>query len=456
MRVLMATSAEWSHAAGLVPLGWGLRTAGHDVLVATQPALVDKLAESGLPMAAVGRDHRLTEVLQRLPAPRRRGEGLTAHWQDHDMAWSDLVWSTRYMVRWWWGLINNPMVADLVTLCRQWRPDLVIWETTTYAGAVAARANGVPHARFVWSVDLLARMRQSYLVSKAAQVPGDQVDPMADWLGSCASRSGTDFDEELILGQATITQLPASLRRHDAQGIRYLPTRYVPYNGRAVLPDWLRRPPERPRVGLTLGTSAIERFGSYAVEVADLLRALGDLDIEVVATIPDSQRAGLGPVPANVRVEAFVSLGALLPTCTVLVDHGGPGTVCTAVAHGVPQLVVPAEFDAPVLAGMLAETGAGLVLDAEAADPGRVRAAVAELLSEPSYAAAASRLNDEWAAEPDPCQLATALAHGIVATPPAVERIPAEPVPGPPGQRLRAGGLAVLAPGEATPAGGVR
>ena len=39
MRVLVTTAAEKPHFLGLVPLAWALRSAGHEVVVASQPEL---------------------------------------------------------------------------------------------------------------------------------------------------------------------------------------------------------------------------------------------------------------------------------------------------------------------------------------------------------------------------------------------------------------------------------
>jgi UDP:flavonoid glycosyltransferase YjiC (YdhE family) len=205
----------------------------------------------------------------------------------------------------------------------------------------------------------------------------------------------------MITGQFTIEQIPASLRM-PAPGIRYLDLRYVPYGGRATVPDWLRRPPERPRVLLTLGLSAVERFNGYTVDLKQILGSLSELDIEIVATIADQVRDELGTLPDNVRAVSFVPLHALLPTCSAVINHAGFGTLCTTALNAVPQLALPVHFDEPRLAASLAGQGAGLTIHSNEASGDLVRDHLVRLLAEPAFREGSVRLRDEMLAMPAP------------------------------------------------------
>jgi UDP:flavonoid glycosyltransferase YjiC (YdhE family) len=57
VRVVVASLAEKTNFLSLVPLAWALRAAGHEVRVASQPALEPVVRETGVPFVAVGRDH---------------------------------------------------------------------------------------------------------------------------------------------------------------------------------------------------------------------------------------------------------------------------------------------------------------------------------------------------------------------------------------------------------------
>jgi hypothetical protein len=56
MRVLFTTWAWRSHLHAVTPFAWACRAAGHEVLVASQPGLVDEIVRTGLPAVGVGRD----------------------------------------------------------------------------------------------------------------------------------------------------------------------------------------------------------------------------------------------------------------------------------------------------------------------------------------------------------------------------------------------------------------
>ncbi|QUX29308.1 activator-dependent family glycosyltransferase [Nocardiopsis akebiae] len=410
MRVLFATQAERTHFLGLVPLAWALRAAGHEVRVASQPHLESVAAGAGLPFTAVGRDHHFARISRDGRADRYLDFDM-AEDRDEVLTWDHLLRGYRGVVTWWWRTVNEPMFDDLVALCRQWRPDLVVWEPSTYAAPVAAQACGAAHVRHLWSVDLFSRVRRTFLARMGERPASERQDPLAQWLGARAARHGVDFSESLVHGQATVEQVPAPLRVDTPADLEYLPVRYVPYNGRAVVPDWLRTPPDRPRIGLSLGTTAALRLGGYTVDVATLLEGLADLDVEVVATLPAREQEKLGAVPGNARLVEYVPLHALAPTCAAMVTHGGPGTVLTGLAHGVPQLLSPNArmFDIPVLARLVEGAGAGRVVDPGRLDAETVTEGVRTLLEDPRHTRAARALRERMDAMPAPADLARAL-----------------------------------------------
>ncbi|PDP87091.1 hypothetical protein CQJ94_13090, partial [Glycomyces fuscus] len=190
--------------------------------------------------------------------------------------------------------------------------------------------------------------------------------------------------------------------------LEYLPVRYVPYNGRAVVPGWLRTPPARPRVCVTLGTTLMSQDRGGDV-FRELLEGLADLDVEVVATLPASEQDRLGTVPGNARLVEYVPLHALAPTCAAMVDHGGWGTVLTGLDAGVPQVIVPSWFDDPMLADMLAAQDAAVTVPHRSMTAGNVSAAVSRLLEDPALARGTARVREAMRAMPSPSGLADAL-----------------------------------------------
>jgi MGT family glycosyltransferase len=169
--------------------------------------------------------------------------------------------------------------------------------------------------------------------------------------------------------------------------------------------------PDRPVVYATLGT-----FSNTDTAVfRSILDGLAELPVTVVLTVgAGNDPAVLAPVPDNARVERYVPQADLLPHCALVVNHAGAGTVLGALAHGLPQLVLPQGADNFVTAERLVVAGAAAVLRPGEVTAGAVRDAVATLLADGSYRMLAEEIADEIAALPAPKEIAAELRrrHG--------------------------------------------
>ncbi|CCH33129.1 activator-dependent family glycosyltransferase [Actinosynnema sp. NPDC047251] len=408
MRVLFTVNPEKTIFLSMVPLAWALRTAGHEVRFASQPRFTDLITQAGLTAVPVGRDSDpwRTLVLDPDLIDVARA-GLPPPWnvaEDPSNAdWDDLLFFHRDAVADTHKPQNFPIIADLVAFARHWKPDLVVWEPFTYAGAIAAKASGAAHARVLWGLDVFAATREIFKHFEARQPAEKRADPLAEWLASYGRRYGFEYTEDMALGQFTVEQLPISLSIHG--DTHYVPMRYVPYGGPAVVPKWLWAEPERPRVALTVGTTAMDRLAGYGVDFQGIFDAVADLDIELVATIAESEQKKLTNVPDNTRVVPFVPLHALAPSCSAVIHHAGFGTLSTFSAHGVPQLALPCHFEGPLLSQLLVEQGAGLAVHSDVATGELVRENLLRLLREDGFRAHAASLRDEVRALPSPNEL---------------------------------------------------
>ncbi|MEK2478397.1 MULTISPECIES: activator-dependent family glycosyltransferase [Streptomyces] len=408
MRVLFTSFAHNTHFYTLAPLAWAFRAAGHEVTVASQPSLTDTITQAGLPAVPVGVDHAVQEFEQRQSNRNSEHPEINfAETRPEIVTWDYALGLQSMMTPLMYAKVNDTMVDDLVEFARQWQPDLVIWEPFTYAGAVAARVTGAAHARLLWGPDVQLRARKLFLQRQAEQPVEHRDDPLAEWLTWTLDRYGCTFDEEIVTGQWTIDSTPESTRLPLDQHV--VPMRYVPYNGTSVIPDWLREPPKRPRVCLTLGVSAREVLGGDAVSISDLIEATADLDIELVATLDASQRDLLASVPDNTRIVDFVPMHALLPTCSAIIYHGGAGTWSTAMLAGVPHIMLAEQYDTVLKAERIEELGAGLFIRPNTLTAQGLRDMVVRVLEEPSFRAAAERLRQEVLAEPTPGELVPVL-----------------------------------------------
>ncbi|MET9374329.1 activator-dependent family glycosyltransferase [Streptomyces sp. NPDC002992] len=428
MRVLFQPFAAATHVAAQVPLAWALRAAGHEVRVATQPDVAEDIARAGLTAVPVGdplhvaakmnpddtdladelRDDAWLRVLD--PGELRPERLTPEHLHGVFAAWTPLVHR---------NTVPDRMIDDLVAYARDWRPDLIVWDTMSYAGPVAARASGAAHARLMFGLDLVGLLRERYR-DVLDRLPAElRDDPLEEWLGHVLERHGLEgpgrgFDEELVVGQWTVDPVPTSLAL--PLHVPRVPVRYVPYNGTAVVPGWLDETPGRRRICLTLGVSFREVVGEDQASVGELLAAVADLDVEVVATLNAEQLAALGPLPPNVRAVDFVPLNELLPSCSAIIHHGGAGTFLTALAHGVPQVVVPARMwcNTP-RAERARAAGVALTCPPEELTAGRLRAMVTRVLDDGSFARNAARVRAEMLGTPTPGEIVPTLERLVAA-----------------------------------------
>lgn len=415
MRVLFTTFAAKSHLHIQIPLAWALRSAGHDVCVASQPDLVEYISHAGL--TAVGVGESLGLDVQMAGANRRRDENEEAAADDPDFlthadlsgldperrSYPYLRQAFELMAHHVYpALSSEAMTDDLVEFARHWKPDLVLWDTHTFAGAIAATATGAVHARVLFGADLLAHSRAMFLRESSLLPAAERSDPLADWLGGALDRYDRPFTEDVVTGRWAVDPVPASMRLPSDQ--HHVPVRYVPYNGPAVLPGWLSDPVERPRVCLTLGWSGRDVLGADRASVGELLTAVADLDVEVVATLSAAQLERLKKVPDNVRVLDFVPLDALLPTCSAVIHQGGAGTFQTSQLHGVPQIIVPdLLWDYAYKMRHVESTGSGLAVpDVDRFTAAELRGMLVRLLDEPSFAENAAGVRREMLGMPAP------------------------------------------------------
>lgn len=419
MRILFVTNPFRSHLYTQVPLAWALRTAGHEVCVAGSPDMAEAIAYTGLPNISVGERLALEEKMasavhddrpmRMVPSasdsqlgpcdPRglRTGRSVQSDfgWGDPHIELEDFAAGVRYV------FYPDSMFHDLVSFAQAWRPDLVVTDPTAFPGAVAARVVGAAHARILWSTDRVAQLRM------ACRPRLDSVgDPLRDWLQPILRQYGKDFDETIVLGQWTFAPFPTWLWQ--PEGVHYIPMRNVAFNGPATTPRWAYEPPKKRRVCITQGISHRDVAIGGSSSAADLLDAVADLDIEVIATL-NAQQLGSYKVPDNVRTVDFVPLNALLPTCSAIVHEGGVGAFASALEYACPQIIVPNDFKVEKWGGPVAmgdgleSRGAGVYAsNSSTLTPDVLRDSIKLVLEDPSYAANAARLRTEVRAMPSP------------------------------------------------------
>jgi UDP:flavonoid glycosyltransferase YjiC (YdhE family) len=383
VRVLITVSPWPSHFFPTVPLAWALMAAGHQVRVACQPSLAPTVERAGLTVVVTGKDVDMAQLARRDAQSGPQITPTIAGWRATPDA--NVVKVLRRFVT-----TSEAMAHDTIEFTREWCPDLIVYEPVGYAGLLAADLFGLPVVRHMWGGDAVYPYRH---------VEPEVLAPLWRRFGMTAARAEPDL---------MVDPCPGPLRAAGDARDRQ-PIRYIAYNGPATLPDWLRRPPDRPRVAITCGTSLPSIINSLSF-TENAIRASVDLGLDVVVTIAPSQRALLGELPPNIRTVEFLPLHLLLPSCTAIVHQGGAGTTLTAASLGVQQLVLPALGDQYLNAQQVSTAGVGTYVDTPLVTSRTIGDALNALLTDTTYHTTAVRLATEMAAQPAPAEVAATLA----------------------------------------------
>jgi UDP:flavonoid glycosyltransferase YjiC (YdhE family) len=154
----------------------------------------------------------------------------------------------------------------------------------------------------------------------------------------------------------------------------------------------------RPAVLLTFSTTVME---GQAALIGRVSEAIAPLDLDAILTLgPAVDRDAVHPLD-GVEAVGFADHDRVMPRCAVVVNHGGLGTVLRALAHGVPQVLLPLGRDQAFNASRIEALHAGIQLPADAA-PEQIQTAVQTLIATPRFREAATDLAKRIAAaDPD-------------------------------------------------------
>ena len=100
----------------------------------------------------------------------------------------------------------------------------------------------------------------------------------------------------------------------------------------------------------------------------------------------------------------------LMPDSSLVIGHGGLGTVLPALAQGVPQLLLPLGRDQAFNAGRVERLGIGIQLHADAPAE-RIRTALQTVLTDRRFATEAARVARRIAQDEPDRTAAEALEH---------------------------------------------
>lgn len=359
MRLLFATTANAGHFGPMVPFARACADAGHDVGVCAPASFTGAVERAGFRHLSVSDSDPavLGPIFARLPGlPMEEANGVVVR----------EVFA---------GLNARAAMPGVEAAVREFEPDLVVREMAEFASFVVARRLGIPAVEI--ALGLAGMEAAAYSM-----------------LGDALAKLGCDDDRDLLT-TPVLTLVPGSLDPTDGLPARPVHRfRYEPPPATARgLPEFPN--PDDPLVYASFGTvaAALDPFrGTYRA----LVDALADQPVRVLLTVGEAAGPDLsGPTPPHVRVERFWPQQDVMPHAAAVIGHGGFGTTMTALAGGVPQVVVPLfALDQFHNARAVERAGAGVVVDAALTG---LADALSRVLRDGSYRSAARRSAGEIA-----------------------------------------------------------
>ena len=385
MRVLVSTTGGVGHIFPVLPLALELQRQGHDVIWATAQESCSIVEGVGIASSPAGlmpaeRDRRFFANYPdafAVPARERR-----------PVAFSGLF-----------AMTAGPVMMDaLVPLFDEFRPDLVVHETSEHAASPIARSNDVPVVTVAFSGQLPGPVLAAGVVAAA---------PLWSRLGLDVPHDlGMYSDAYLHPFAPGLGHRPLGATIHDMQ-----PLAVVGHS--TDRPDWLGSlGTERPFVYATYGTEIGQRAPWEAI-----VGGLASVDVDAVVTVGrgvdlDPLRAMIAELsPGRIRIEHYIPQAILMERATVVISHGGAGTMLAAGVAGVPQIAIPVgadQFD-----NTDAFVGAGVALAIEDAEiyPAAIADRLRVLLEDGTFGDRSSALSRAFREMPSPESIANRLVE---------------------------------------------
>jgi MGT family glycosyltransferase len=378
MRFLVAAFGDPGHVFPAIALGRALAGRGHEVTIETWEERREAVEGAGLGFAAA-------EEYRMFPPP------------DPDSPE---------------GSHAAEAARALLPLLDEMRPHAVVSDILTLAPTLAAEVRGIPLATLVPHVyPVVAPGLPFFAVGlRPPRTPAGR----AVWrFGQRALDVGLEQGRQDLNKQRAKLDLPPTPRFHggisaDLALVATFPQLEYPRRWPAGVevtgpmtfevphPEIELPPGDDPLV--LVAPSTAHDSGNHLVRTA--LAALADEAVRIVATTNRVVPQAPIEVPANAVLVDWLSYSQVMPAASLVVSHGGHGTVCRALASGTPVLISPFIGDMSETAMRVSWAGAGLSLPWRLCRPAPLRWAVRRILAERSFAARAGELA-AWARDHD-------------------------------------------------------
>jgi MGT family glycosyltransferase len=378
LRVLVAAFGDAGHAFPAIALGQALVARGHEVVVETWEERRAAVEGAGLGFAAA-------EEYRMFPPP----EPDSADGQHAAEAARALL----------------PLLAEM-------QPHVAVSDILTLAPALAAERAGVPLATLIPHIYPVVEPGLPFFAIglRPPRTPLGR----AGWrAGQRALAVGLEHGRRDLnqqrqrLGLAPIERFHGGISPDLALVATYPQLEYPrqwpagvevtgPMTFEQPHPEIELAPGEEPLI--LIAPSTAHDSGNHLVRTA--LAAFAGEPVRVVATTNRVRPQEPIEVPPNATLVEWLSYSQLMPAASLVISHGGHGTVARALGAGTPVLISPIIGDMSETAMRVVWAGAGLSLPWRLCRPAPLRWAARRLLDDPSFTARARRIA-AWGREND-------------------------------------------------------
>ena len=384
MRILFTTIPGSGHFHPLVPTARALQRRGHDVAFAASPTFAPAIEAAGFEAHPAGpswRENLGDPVMQQILA----GEFFV-------------------------DLVRMGMVEGVMRAAKATGADVIVRESGELGGLVAGAILGLPVAS---ASPAAAKFYEAMIRPAVARA---------------AAEHGLDGDRVTAVGYEVlhIDRTPPSLEMPGYEApSNAINIRPEPFDAGGEMPAWFDDLGGRPLVYVTLGTVMNGNIPLFRLIAEALADEPFDVVIALGAGIPPE---ALGEVASNIRVGGFLPQARILERASVVVNHGGYGTVSAALGAGLPLFLLPMGADQPYNTERCITAGAalGVIQDQPpgpppagpppftAPDPHVIRDGTRRLLDEPAFRDAARAIAAEIAALPPADHAAERLEQAVL------------------------------------------
>jgi MGT family glycosyltransferase len=363
LRFLVAAFGDPGHVFPAIALGRALCGRGHEVTIETWEERREAVEGAGLGFAAA-------EEYRMFPPP------------DPDSPE---------------GAHAAEAAKALLPLLEDMRPHAVVSDILTLAPTLAAEKAGVPLATLIPHIYPVVEPGLPFF-AVGLQPPRTPVGRAVWRTGQRALNIGLEHGRRDLNRQRARLDLPPVERFHggispDLALVGTFPQLEYPRHWPAGVeitgpmtfevphPEIELPPGDEPLV--LIAPSTAHDSGNHLVRTA--LAALADEPVRVVATTNRVVPQSPIEVPANAILVDWLSYSQLMPAASLVVSHGGHGTVARALGSGTPVLICPIIGDMSETAMRVSWAGCGLSLPWRLCKPAPLRWAARRLLQDGSF-----------------------------------------------------------------------